>query len=283
MLSRVLEQYNQLRIQPVGNQATYSLAYNEFNRDAMHTPEQSVRGVKEDATIKDGDASRPKTANAIVGTTKEQAETDEYRMEMERMITRTARTVRRLLEAVGGSPDEKTVDDAEGALRSLRTRIKHEGMRHQLRNEEMARLQSMLATTDDTQSRIDQAIIDARVTAGDLGMTRDSLARDVVRAKRALGALDLEESSDDILPNESSKEIITNGLNNGASRRQSHSRISSDDYDVVLAPLHRQLAEEIKNLKMTELQLVNVVDEINRVKKIRAELRRKMKDAEREW
>lgn len=249
----------------------------------MHTPEQAVHAVKKDATRTDAETSQAKRANAIVGTTGVQRETDEYRKEMERMITRTARTVRLLLEAVGGNPDEKTVDDAEGALRSLRTRIKHEGMRHQMRNEEMARLQNMLATTDDTQSRIDQAIIDARVTAGDLGMTRDSLARDVVRAKRALGALDLEESSDDILPNESTNDMMTNGLNNGASRRQSHAKISSDDYDVVLAPLHRQLADEIKNLKMTELQLVNVVDEINRVKKIRADLRRKMKDAEREW
>lgn len=222
--------------------------------------------------------------NGSKGIARVGSETDDYRREMERMIARTARTVRRLVESAESGPDERSVEAAECALRTLRARIQHEGMRHQIRNEELARLQTMLAHTDDTQSRIDQAIIDARVTAGDLGMTRDSLARDVVRAKRALGALDREEGSDGTGAGSLVNDVVNHGIGSDVSRRRSSSRLSSDDPDdVILAPLQRQLTEEIKNLKLAEVQLVNVVDEINRVKKIRADLRRKMKDAEREW
>lgn len=253
----------------------------------MHTPtsKQTVNTPGKSTARSEAKTSHAKKGNGRVESTQADESVDEYRKEMDVMIGRTARTVRRLLEAVGGSPDERTVDNAEIALSKLRARIKHEGMRHQMRNEELARLRSMLATTDDTQSRIDQAIIDARVTAGDLGMTRDALARDVVRAKRALGALDREDSSEDTpLHASTAPDDAANLFNRDASRRQSSSRISTEELTgVALAPLHRELNDEIKNLKVAELRLVDVVDEINRVKKIRADLRRKMKDAEREW
>lgn len=208
------------------------------------------------------------------------------------VLLRAVRSIQQILDTMESNPDEQAVDEAIQALRTLRGYVTDQGERYLQRKEERRNLQLLITQTEENQSRVDRAIIDARIKAGDLVMTRDALARDVARAKRALATLEVDASPNHARrASEDSHRVphrkmstFANRSDGGFSRRRSTSRISCDsDDEVVLVPLERDLQIEVDKLRLTEQQLVDTMDEMNRLAKIRADLRRKVKDAEREW
>lgn len=168
---------------------------------------------------------------------------------------------------------ETTVTHLERALRVLRDRLQATRTRQaDLRMERDERMR-VAAAADAHHHRVENDIIDTRVREGDMQMTRDALARDVGRARRALRAVDESVQADVDLSNFSWSHLCM--------------QASQPDEDVgeegEIVNLKRNLAEEMNRLKFAEMQLVDVADEIMRVRKKRTDLRRKMKDAEQEW
>lgn len=192
----------------------------------------------------------------------------------EQKILRAENGLTNLLET--SDITDSMVNEAEKALRLLCDRVKNARTRRQhlcLQNEQ---LQNTITSCEERQRQVDQDIINARISAGDTLMTRDALARDVVRARRALDAADISEDQSDNSQDgrQKSWEQLATGMND----------ISSDgDNDDELRRLRSVLAEEMGKLNLAEKQLVDVVDEITRIRKKRTELHAKMRDAEQEW
>lgn len=168
------------------------------------------------------------------------------------MIRKAENGLRKLLSNEATS--EETVFETEKALRSLRQRAKNtQTLRHSLRlqNEEW---KQRVYKSEQGQRTIDQQLIDTCMQRGDILMQQESLVRDLRRATQSLPDDDKEEEED------------------GEGGQQ-----------VVVEELRKAFSEEMSNLKMMEGQLVHVVDEMNRIKRKRTDLERKLKNVEHEW
>lgn len=192
----------------------------------------------------------------------------------EQTILRAENGLTDLLES--SDVTDAMVNEAEKALRLLSDRMKNAHVRRQHLRSQNEQMQLTITSCEQRQRQVDRDIIDARIRAGDTLMTRDALARDVGRARRALDATDISEgqpygSTDDRLR---SWEQLAEGTTNFEAD-------GNDDDE--LRRLRNVLMDEMRKLHQAEKQLVDVVDEITRIRKKRAELHTKMRDAEQDW
>lgn len=189
----------------------------------------------------------------------------------EHMVQRAEESLTKMLNS--DKISEATVEEAECALRDLRERLmRTRAQREEIRAQNENILQTRAAAEEHHQ-QIDHDIIETKVREGDMQMTRDCLARDVGRARRALKELDETPRASEI-------------ANNRSADWEQLARLSTSvdlEDDEELSKMKGKLADEVTKLKMTERQLVEVADEITRVRKKRSEIQRMMKDAEQEW
>lgn len=210
----------------------------------------------------------------------------------EQTIARAEEGLTRLTES--GQITEGMVREAESALRLLRDRVKNAHARRQNLRAQSVELERQALRSETHHRQVDRAIIDARIRAGDMLMARDSLARDVVRARRALDAVhDNNNSDNDNNDDDDDVDDINSRFISWQRLASIDKSIRHDDHgqedhaddcdDHELNMLRRGLADEMASLRAAEKQLVDVVDEITRIRRKRSELRRKLRDAEQEW
>lgn len=151
------------------------------------------------------------------------------------------------------SPDALQVAKTVQALEELRIHLS-------VANE--TRISAEKASQDATASvtaikeqmaQLDTDIIQAKLEVGELLTARDSVARDLARARRTFEGLDGEVMGPE---NEEGEGV---------------------------EDLFMHIANEMEKMKVAEEQLVKVVDDINVVRKGREQLERKMKAAQEDW
>lgn len=130
-----------------------------------------------------------------------------------------------------------------GRARGLRARI---GMLEREKNEERV-------------VRVEMGIIAAKVEAGEVLGARDGLRRDVARARRAL---------------EVDRDPGVGGTNGGESEEE------GEEGCIIL---EKRAAAEIARLRVVEQELLSVTEEIDAIRKRRAELQKKVLEAQEEW
>lgn len=107
--------------------------------------------------------------------------------------------------------------------------------------------------------------------AGELLAERDSVARDLARARRSFERLDVSVEE----MRKEDRERMKNGQSVGESRQQ------RDDEE--MQRLLRVATAEMERMRIAEKRLVDVVEELNEVRKCKLELQEKIKVAQEEW
>lgn len=176
-------------------------------------------------------------------------------------IARAEAALARLLRDPGSDTHQSLTTEVDSALRAVRVRLEDAAT---LRRDAAA---LAVAPTESAHARaVDAAIIDTKIRAGDAALTKESMMRDLARARRALRTLDGEEE----LKQNAGHDAVNDGL-------------VEEEEEEELKRLQQKLEEETKWLYEAEKELVTIVDEMGVVRNKRAELERKMKNAEEEW
>lgn len=157
-------------------------------------------------------------------------------------------------------PDTSLVAKTVEALEALRSRLATVHQRRFAVAEASQRAAASAAAREAQTQRLDTEIIQAKLQAGELLTERDSVARDLSRARRALT---MQDGMDDGLG------VVGDGS------------CAAEEED--LQALVMRVAEEMEKMRVAEKGLVDVVNEINVVRKQKADLEEKMKAAQEEW
>lgn len=168
-------------------------------------------------------------------------------------------------------PDAQQVSAAIDALESLRARLSTaQRVRHSLR-ESTRRQTAERAAAASHLHQLDSDIIQTKMGAGELLTERDSVARDLARARRSFERLDasVEEMRKE------DRERVKKGQSIGESREH------RDNEEV--QRLLRISTGEIERMRIAEKRLVDVVEDLNEVRKRKLELQEKIKMAQEEW
>ena len=180
-------------------------------------------------------------------------------------------------------------------LSELKSRVMEVGERRPALQSELDRFSEASEASSVQQQRIDQDIIDAKLKVSELLSEKDSIARDLARARRALN-----EAEEDL---ETPVSGSTNDHANSATAPQDSRRLGGrdqgangtisaaaesggfndleDEEDV--DALQKILANEMERLRIAQEKLVSVVDDTNSARKKRAELQEKVNAAQEEW
>lgn len=178
-------------------------------------------------------------------------------------LTRARESLQALLSAP--APDTDAAARAADALQALRARLQAAQRRRAALADASRCAASAAAAAADHTRRIDSELIAAKLQAGELLTERDSIARDLARARRALARLD---------------DAVGDA---GLAQPEAGSTDAAAQGEESLEALVARVADEMERMSVAEKMLVEVVDEINAVKKRRAELEEKVRAAQEEW
>lgn len=168
-------------------------------------------------------------------------------------------------------PSAQQISAAIDALESLRARLSTaQRIRHSVRESTQKQAVERAAVAAHLH-RLDSEIIQAKMDAGELLAERDSVARDLARARRSFERLDVSVEE----MRKEDRERMKNGQSVGESRQQ------RDDEEV--QRLLRVATAEMERMRIAEKRLVDVVEELNEVRKCKLELQEKIKVAQEEW
>lgn len=171
-------------------------------------------------------------------------------------------------------PDAQEISTAIDALETLRARLSTARHVHQSVRESKRRQIDQRDATAAHLHRLDSEIIQAKMDASELLSERDSVARDLVWAKRSLERLDA--GAEEMRREKSEKERYgQNGQNVVGGRDK------GDKED--LERLLRMAEGEMGRMRIVEEKLMDVVEELNGVRKRKLELQEKIRMAHDEW
>lgn len=197
-----------------------------------------------------------------------------------------------------GNPNKSeatSVDEANDKLLQLKRHIQQ--IREQRLNlsSQASKDNETLDSTNSHQHRVEQDIIKAKMQVSELLSLKDSIARDVARAKRELGQLEtplkeipqpgttMSAMSMDmgISIDEDEKDNVTHDFGAATSFDDILKKdvINEDD----LQKLQSVISEEMEKLHSSEQRLVKVVDEISSIQKRKAKLKKMHDDAQDIW
>lgn len=178
-------------------------------------------------------------------------------------VTRARESLQALLRT--SSPALSEISIAVEALETLKLRLQA-AQRARLSLREATRSASASAAANVAHTeRLDSEIIRAKLEAGELLTERDTVARDLARARRTLERLD--ESVKEMRESED----VGEGKTGEMEEREDEARMT------------RNVADELERMRLAQKGLVEVVEEINKVRKRREELQEKVKKANEEW
>lgn len=125
--------------------------------------------------------------------------------------------------------------------------------------------------------QLDNDIIATKMKSGDILSRRDEVARDLIRAKKELKRIGepVQITGSDLVKTQEGQLGVARGV------QEVHVADIEGEHNV--ETVQAILDEEREKLRLAEMQLVKVADEINAIQKKKAEVQDKVKEAQEEW
>eukprot|EP00177_Eucheuma_denticulatum_P000223 GFKZ01000382.1.p1 GENE.GFKZ01000382.1~~GFKZ01000382.1.p1 ORF type:complete len:198 (+),score=50.66 GFKZ01000382.1:271-864(+) len=194
---------------------------------------------------------------------------------LEKSVCTEDAAVNRARDALQGlihtpNPAASQISTAIDALEKLRARLSTaQHIRKSIR-QSAAKQATRKADEDAHLNRLDSEIIQAKMEVGELLTERDLVARDLGRARRTLERLDA-----------SVEEMRKEKRERKREERNSGGSALSDEQKV--QKLLKATKEDMFRMRDAEERLVKVVEQLDVVRKRKAELQEKVRMAQEEW